>query len=366
MLIDSHGEILSSSLASTTWAKELTNHAEWFSYNQQLATWVADDNLLLTLAILYEKDSVFSANVNLSILMTCILLSVSLIVLFIASISQRSFIPPVYKLNNAMHELSESHFQIRINEQRNDEFGQLFSGFNQMAQHIDYLVNQVYQEHLNYEHAQLKYLQSQINPHFLYNSLNGIYQMIMSESNESAAKMTMFLSQYYRYAAGKGGANITLREEMDNIVNYINVQKMRYGNHINFKLSVPDSLLDTRLPQLILQPIVENAVIHGLEPKADGGHLWITGDEKDGLLILTVEDDGIGIPPEKLKQLHLVLNSQCEDWHVSTIRDRFGDGLYNPHQRLMLYFGSIAGITVTAREGGGTRVAIHIPMQPPE
>lgn len=268
----------------------------------------------------------------------------------------RKLLRPVLVLVEAMGKVRLGRLKTRIADPPSNEFGFVYTQFNNMADEIDTLVNEIYVERLNQQQAQLKLLQSQINPHFLYNCLNFIYQMSMGENHEAAANMSLYLSRYFRYATKSDLHYVSLRQELDNIEAYIQIQRLRFSGRITFSRDIPEALLYTAIPRLTLQPLVENAFVHGIEA-GDGSpkHIAVRGCREAGFIRLTVEDDGKGLPPQELERLQQSL--------ATMDHEDFGCGLNNTHWRLVLRFGPNAGLQLELRQPSGLAVHILIPAE---
>lgn len=268
----------------------------------------------------------------------------------------RKLLRPVLVLVEAMGKVRLGRLKTRIADPPANEFGFVYTQFNNMADEIDTLVNEIYVERLNQQQAQLKLLQSQINPHFLYNCLNFIYQMSMGENHEAAANMSLYLSRYFRYATKSDVHYVSLRQELDNIEAYIQIQRLRFTGRITFSIDIPEALLYTAIPRLTLQPLVENAFVHGIE--SGGGspaHIAVRGCREGDFIHLVVEDDGKGMEPEELERLQQSLETMNHE--------EYGCGLNNTHWRLALRFGPGAGLRLERRQPCGLAVHILIPAK---
>ena len=218
---------------------------------------------------------------------------------------------------------------------------------------------------LSKRQAQFLAMQNQINPHFLYNTLEGIRGEALSEGHEGIAKMTETLSQFFRYTISNLETLVTLDDELSNVRNYYSIQRYRFGDRIDLDVVFENEddrelLLQAKLPKLILQPIVENSIIHGIEMIPGKGRIIIRCQFTGKRLILTVSDNGVGMSPEQLQELND---------HVSNIYDRFerergelgGIALSNVNNRIKLIFGEDYGINILSEKGVGTDVEITLP-----
>jgi two-component system sensor histidine kinase YesM len=274
--------------------------------------------------------------------------------LFYVFYAYRKLLVPVRVLVEAMNKLRFGQLKTRISSSPRNEFGFVYKQFNRMADQIDSLINEIYLERLNQQQAQLKLLQSQINPHFLYNCLNFIYQMSMGDNADGAAKMSLYLSKYFRYATKSETHYVSLWQELDNIGAYVQIQKMRYGGRIGYSVHVPDELLHTAIPRLTLQPIVENAFVHGIEAgDSVPRHISVHAAAEPPFIRITVENNGLSLPQEELERIQASLQTMGHE--------DYGYGLNNTHWRLVLRFGEGAGLQLENREPHGLKVHIRIP-----
>ena len=200
-------------------------------------------------------------------------------------------------------------------------------------------------------HSEIRALQAQINPHFLYNTLDAIIWMAASGKNDEVMEMTSALARLFRTSISSDHRLVPLSREKENILSYLTIQKMRYEDKLTYTLDMPERFDAFLLPKLILQPIVENAIYHGLKPLPDGGMVHIHALERGGCLVLSVEDNGVGMDEEQIRRLFL---QKPQDSH--------GIGVVNVHSRIRLLFGEPYGLFYSSRSGCGTRVEILLPM----
>lgn len=216
--------------------------------------------------------------------------------------------------------------------------------------------------------TELTALQSQINPHFLYNTLDSIRGEALSNDDRTAAKMIETLATFFRYSISKKRTMVRLRDELGNVQNYMKIQQYRFNNRFSLEINIDDEdriAFEYLVPKLILQPVVENAIFHGLDEKEKDGvvSIEITLTDKD--MILTVSDNGCGMPAEELNRLNERIHSgnyQLDDGKNETQRNT-GIALPNIHKRIQLLFGSKYGIDVYSSEGVGTDVEIMVPIR---
>lgn len=201
------------------------------------------------------------------------------------------------------------------------------------------------------QEAKLKTIEAQINPHFLFNTLNSIARMAMFESAPETEEMIYCLSDFFRYNLSKKEAFPLIKDEIENIKRYLHMQKMRYKDKLTYHIDADKSLKPFRVPSMILQPIVENAIIHGLEPTSKEGTIFIKCIKSKGDIIITVTDNGVGISKERLADILDSMESENSN----------GIGISNSNGRLKAYFGSSYGLKITSEINKGTKVTIQFP-----
>jgi two-component system sensor histidine kinase YesM len=222
-----------------------------------------------------------------------------------------------------------------------------------MMAEIGQLVDEKYRLGQEVKNLELKALQAQINPHFLYNTLDLINWMSMRHGAAEIGTLVAALSRFYKLSLGKGDGTADLREELEHARTYVQIQNMRFENAIVLQVEVPDALLACRAPKLIIQPLVENAIFHGIMMKPEErGTVRIQGGESGGTLWLTVDDDGVGMSEERGRAV-LLGSAGSSEYH--------GYGVRNIHERLQLAGGGDSGLSFARSPGGGTRVTIRLP-----
>lgn len=257
---------------------------------------------------------------------------------------------PLHELIGVLKKFQSGDFGVRLHKWFHNEFDFVVIRFNDMADQIQHLFENVYEERNRSRLATLKLLQAQINPHFLYNCLNFIISSANLGRKEPIIAMAYNLSDYYRYMTRQEDRNTCLRDELRLVKNYLEIQKLRL-QRIEFEINVPDEMLELPLPRLLLQPIVENAIIHGLEPKMGGGRLVISGNYEGEHVCLTVEDNGVGLSEEQVQHMNRLFNRPLDD--------EIGYGMWNVNQRLKHWFGEKAGLEIeTPSSQSGLRVSI--------
>jgi two-component system sensor histidine kinase YesM len=286
-----------------------------------------------------------------------LLVNVSLLFLFVSGVAMsyllyRHFRIPFGYLVRKIESLGSGDYKSRAIVRTNNEFDYLFAKFNEMASRIQALIENVYEERVRTREAEYKHLQSQINPHFLYNCLFYIVSMA-HKSPEAVTSMAKNLAQFYRYITRKAGTDSTLEDEIHLVESYLHVQSLR-NKRLTYEIDILPSMLKFPVPTLLLQPLVENAVVHGLEGKRDSGIIRIRGTWKHDRYIITVEDDGAGMSEQGIREL------TAQVFHHRN-SDEIGCALWNIHHRLTNQFGPDSGLHFANNEGGGFCVTVQIP-----
>ncbi|MGO4543571.1 sensor histidine kinase [Paenibacillus sp. 2TAB23] len=257
---------------------------------------------------------------------------------------------PIRELFLAVKRLRKGDYTVRVDSGKRDEFGYLFDQFNLMSEQIEDLIERVYEEKLRSREATLKQLQSQINPHFLYNCLFFVKNMTRLGEKEAVMAMAVKLGEYYRYTTHVDQQNTTVKDEMNLIRNYLSIQNMRM-NRIQFKIDIPETMEEIALPRLLLQPIVENAIIHGIEQKEKAGEISIKGMAAANEYVIMIDDDGIGMNDHSLTVLRETISMPGEASGSC--------GMRNVHQRLVHKYGSGSGLELEHSPAGGLRVIVR-------
>jgi len=234
----------------------------------------------------------------------------------------------------------------------------LAHGFNTMIDEIQRLVDDVLRAQLHEREAELHALQSQIKPHFLYNTLESINMLALTHGDREVSRMVTSLGRLLRHAIGSGEPLISVREELEHVHHYMVVQHMRFGDRITITIEVDPQLLDGLIPRLALQPLVENALTHGLEPRPGPGWVTVRGSLVGSDLMFTVEDNGMGMDAGTLAGLRARLEEDLP-------RDGRSIGLANVHRRIHLHCGMEYGLSVESLPGEGTRVIMRVPRLAP-
>ena len=232
-----------------------------------------------------------------------------------------------------------------------DEISNMKRAYNHMAASARELLVKTREEEQAIQRGELELVLSQVSPHFLYNTLDTISGMILSGDAQRSFALVQSLGLFYRNSLGNGQQTVTLGEELVTVQNYLEILNTRYGDQINDEYHIAENLRETKILKLTIQPLVENAVHHGLRPKGGAGTIVISAAEEDGVLLLSVLDDGVGMSPEKLQKIR-----------QSTSEETPNFGLFSIRRRIALFYGTSDPLTIESREGEWTKVTVHIPL----
>lgn len=273
----------------------------------------------------------------------------------ISYVFSRNLSKNINYLEKNMRKVEQGDFKIHIQPTSYDEIGMLCKRFNYMADKIEELIDEAYQQGQAKQQLQFQVLKAQINPHFLYNSLGSIRCMAKMKKQDDIAKMTAALIELLRTSLSKTGEYHTVREEVDYIRNYFILQKFRYENSFEVSYCLEESTLDCFMLNFILQPLVENAIFHGIEISKGNGKIRITSAEVEGRLRLTVEDNGVGMTQEKIQAILTVQEEKYEG--LNSI------GVANVSQRIKQYYGEKYGLDYVSEVGKGSIAQVWLPLQ---
>lgn len=267
---------------------------------------------------------------------------------------------PVEELKAGMRAIQKGDLSVRVDIRREDELGMLAGGLNQMAEELQEYIKKVYVAEIKQREAELDALKSQIKPHYLYNTLDVIRMMALEHEDGETAAMVGSLSRQLKYLMGYHSDIVPLKMEIDNIREYFVIMRVRYENRISLEVSVDEAVMERGIIKLSLQPIVENAVKHGLRPKKGQGTVRVEARECEGALEIVVLDDGVGMDEDTLKRLTDSLGR--EEIGVQTETGWKHVGLKNAYDRIRKNFGEAYGLEVFSTKGVGTIVVYRLPL----
>lgn len=273
------------------------------------------------------------------------------ICLAIAWFLARNIAHPINELVSAMEDVEKGNLAVRVEFDRRDEIGMLGKSFNHMVERLKLLMNNLIQKQRKIRKSEVKLLQAQINPHFLYNALDSIKWMAKLNQMDEVTHITTHLGKLLRHSINIGDEFTTVEDSFHLIESYLYIQKVRLGDKLKINMYIEEKTLNYRIPKLILQPLVENAILHGFEEMEEECLLEILGYEEKDHIILQVMDNGKGIEEKEIENLYRSIKT---DEHI---------GLYNVDQRVKLYYGRDYGVDILPRAQGGTKATLRIPKE---
>ncbi len=355
-LVDQEGTVICSNAAEAGILPEniLKTDKEIVSHNGQdyyLYVGKEMDNswtlVMLLSAALIEGELGDIRGILILITVVCVAAGIFMIIVITGHMTR-----PLRDLRDGMESMVAADFATRIEVKNQDELGRLGLQFNHMAESIENLIDQVYQMGILQKEAEIELLKMQINPHFLYNTLDVINWMARTGMQEEIVEVTTALAYLLR-AAIKQGNFVTVEEEMTSVKNYLYIQKYRFGEKIQVEYQIDNELMRYIIPNFILQPLVENAIIHGLEPKIETGMLRITLKMCDGMLFGSVLDDGVGMSEEQIQEIYEMSENKDYRNHI---------GVRNVLLRLKNYYNGQAVLKIWSSVNKGTEVKFTIPL----
>lgn len=362
-LIDDTGTILSSDIRKNlqTAASEYLTYAAGqnvqsslplpFSHEQTLIlssrSGIADYYVVYTMN--YYK--IYKEAVRLALMLSAIGIAVLITALILSGVLAQSLVRPITLLAACADEAGRGNFDAFVPIHSRDEIGVLSEHFQHMNANIKELTTCIYNEQNQKKEYELNLLQAQINPHFLYNCLDNISSLVSDHKNDTALSITYHLGQYYRTILSKGRNIITIKEELHLIRDYLEIQLVKSPLLFTYSMQIEDALYDLKILKMLLQPIVENSVIHGFAGYKDHCHLSIDGFLKDSTVFLIFKDDGRGMNP-KTRDILLTSSAAAMPRHF---------GLKNIQERIQLKFGPEYGLTIISEPDRGTQITVSFP-----
>ena len=285
------------------------------------------------------------------------------IVLFIYFISRRlskRITEPITDLVEMTEKFAGGDFTVRYHTDRNDEMSTLAESFNSMVKEIETLIDDIHKEQENAKDAELRLLQEQINPHFLYNTLDAIMWMTESGENQKAIQIIQELSSFFRISLSKGEREILIRNEREHVKSYLEIQRYRYQDILDYEIHFDEDILDYHIQKLTLQPIVENALYHGIKNKRGKGLIEVYGMKDGDDIVFKIKDNGIGMKDDELDRLRKLISY---DDDVIKESDQSGFGMANVEKRIEMLYGTKYGMSVESKYMTGTTVTVRIPKK---
>lgn len=334
---------------------------------QDLVVTTTSDYSSWQLSLVQPRSELYKETDQLRLFTYAIIALSILLAIIISWVVYSGIAAPVLKLSRGMKRLSSGELNVSVDTKRRDEFGFLIQSFNRMAAVQKHLIEDHYEQQLRLKTTELKFLQSQINPHFLYNTLDSIYWMAKNYDADEISEMVMHLSKFFRLSLNKGRQVFTIEESVVHLHYYVRIQQLRFLDSFTVEYRISEESKRVPILKLLLQPLVENAILHGMEGRAEGGSLIISSWIEPGSIVkISVEDNGSGIEQERLHYIQEELakmgtrSVQALSQDEEHIKDLFG--LRNVLSRMKLYYGREADITVDSDAGRGTIITLSIPL----
>lgn len=285
----------------------------------------------------------------------CVLIVISVV---LAVTLSTYLLKPLNEMIVAMKKVEKGDYSVRIKPKTKDEIKYLMLSFNNMTDHIEKLIQSEYSAKLSQKEAQLDMLQQQINPHFLYNTFESLRGLAISEGNKEIANMVKALSNFMRYNLYRGKSITTVEEELNHIKNYIIIQNYRYDDKVELIIDMNEEIRKLSVPKFTLQPLVENAILHGIIAKKEKGIIYLSGIRYENYVALLVRDNGVGMTAELVNEMNWNLQN-----HLEVKRnDQMNIGTFNVNERLKLNYGNRYGLVYSSIEGVETTVEVRIPL----
>jgi len=325
----------------------VSNESEFFSIPNQKYNFIAFS--LMPQELLAKNEKVLSRN----------LIIIALLVIFVFALASillsKTITDPLTNMVDTIKEIKNGNTSLRVKSCRNDEIGELGENFNNMLDTIETLIFEKYQSHLEINNAKYKALQAQVNPHFLYNTLDTMSAVAISQNCNTVSMLCKALSNLFRYSLDMEEPLSTIEDEIKHLKNYIYIMNVRENNSINFEISMDNNLLKENIPKLSIQPLVENSIQHGLRNKRGEKKIWITGElNNDNDIAISVYDNGIGMDADQI-------NSYLENPRFDALEIKSSIGLSNINARVKILFGDNYGVKIYSRSGEGSMVVLLIP-----
>ena len=305
----------------------------------------------------HRNTSIILTTIQIIITILAIIISINSFITVSAAIQK-----PISDMEKLSTKVSNGDLTARIDIPHVNELNTLAENLNTMAGQIDLLIQKNMEEQKNFQKAEMKALQAQITPHFLYNTFDTIVWLAEEEHTEEVVRITKAFSDFLRISLSRGHEWITISQELEHIKNYLTIQKIRYADILNYSIDADEALMDVKMIKLVLQPLIENAIYHGIKNKRGRGKLKVSAhftNDSRTFVCFTVEDNGAGFTEERLGQVRNELRTGAQDSEkLSSVY-----GLYNVNKKLKLYYGeNTEGLLIESEAGKGSKISFIIPV----
>jgi two-component system sensor histidine kinase YesM len=263
---------------------------------------------------------------------------------------------PIKRLDDLSKRIAEGDFTVRVQLPQVSELDGLTDNLNIMAVKIQELIAENVREQQNLQKSEMKALQAQITPHFLYNTFDTIVWLAEEKKNDKVIDITRAFSSFFRISLNKGKDYLTVSEEFEHVKSYLTIQKIRYRDILDYEIEYEPEMASCQILKLVLQPLVENALYHGIKNKRGRGFLSVKGWRENNRLCFSVQDNGIGMTEEKLANINQQINGSADPEDLNNVY-----GLYNVNKRLELYYDASTKLEITSRYQKGTTVYFSVP-----
>ncbi|MCP3740022.1 sensor histidine kinase [Rossellomorea sp. BNER] len=357
-IVDKDGEVIFQShknanqgLIKSLDFRSATQEMQWNNETYHINTLASEENGFLFVGSVpeseIEKLTVIRGSM---LLLTCIFALTAILITFFA---MKSYSKRIQTIETSIHQVKEGNLSVRIpHDHKYDELSTISQSFNNMLEDLNNYIDEVYIMNIKQREAEMKALQSQINPHFLYNTLEAIRMKAIIEGSKTTSTMIYTLGQLFRYSLDDRQL-VTIQSEIEHVKQYINLVQSRYPNRLQLDIDIPKEYLNRSILKFILQPIAENYMIHGFRNDTNENQLTIRLEEENQYLFLSLIDNGMGIPADRLREIQNHLEGEPVDSNSI--------GLKNIHHRIRLKYGKACGLEINSIEDKGTTVVIKIP-----
>ncbi len=297
-----------------------------------------------------------------AMMLTQVVLFISILVFLLRNYRRlnRSVNDPIYRLKTMASRIAQGDLSIRVEKPEISELDELTDSLNAMAEKLIELIEQNVSKQRNLQKAEMKALQAQIAPHFMYNTLGTILSLAEDGQTDDVVTTTLALSSFFRLSLNKGRDWVSVADEKSHVESYLAIQKMRYGAILEYEIDFSPDILRESMLKLLLQPLVENSIYHGIKETRRRGFVSLKGRMQDGLMVFTVEDNGRGMKTDELDSLRANLS------HYDVSNPGSGFGLYNVYKRIQLYYETDEGLQVDSEYGKGCTITLRLPVVKPQ